>query len=100
MLAHTACMFEERRREPREPLALPVRLAGGSEAVTRDISPGGMYLEIRGDHDLGGTLIFEMRLDDPKMKFTSEGRIVRVDRRDGLTGIAVQLISPQLQAMD
>ena len=93
-------MFEERRQEPREPLALPVKLAGGAEAMTRDISPGGMYLEIRGDHDLGGVLFFEMHLDEARMKFTSEGRIVRLEHREGCTGIAVQLISPQLKPLE
>lgn len=93
-------MFEEQRAEPRETLALPVKVTGGGEAVTRDISPSGMYVEIRGDHDLDGTLFFEMYLEDAKMKFTSEGRIIRLEHREGFTGIAVKLISPQLQAID
>jgi hypothetical protein len=93
-------MFEEQRAEPREQLALPVKVAGGAQAVTRDISPSGMYVEIRGDHDLGGTLFFEMHLEEAKVKFTSEGRIIRLEHGDGFTGIAVKLLSPQLQALD
>jgi hypothetical protein len=93
-------MFEEHRAEPREPLVLPVKVAGSGEAVTRDISSSGMYIEIRGDHDLDGTLFFEMHLDEANMKFTSEGRIIRLEHRDGFTGIAVQLVSPQLTTLD
>lgn len=94
-------MFEEHRSEPREALALPVRLAGGAQALTRDISPSGMYLEIRGNPaEIDGALFFEMRLEEARMKFTSEGRIVRVEQHDGYTGIAVKLVSPRLEAID
>jgi hypothetical protein len=93
-------MFEEQRVEPREKLALPVRLAGGGEAVTRDISPSGMYLEIRGHPELDGTLYFEMQLAEAHMKFTSEGRVIRIEHHEGFTGVAVQLLSPRLEAID
>ena len=93
-------MFEEQRSEPRETLALHVKVAGGADAVTRDISPSGMYIEIRGDHELDGTLLFEMHVDEPRMKFTAEGRIVRIEHRDGFTGIAVRLLSPRLHMLD
>jgi hypothetical protein len=94
-------MFEEHRTEPRESLALPVRLGDGAEAVTRDISPSGMYLEIRGEHDPGDSLLFfEMLLDEPKMKFTAEGQVVRIEHHDGRTGIAVKLLSPRLEVLD
>ena len=91
--------FREQRLEPREQLALPLRI-GDIHAVTRDISPSGMYLEIRGEHLLSGTLVFELHLEDARIKFTSEGHIVRVEHSDGCTGIAVRLVSPQLEALD
>jgi hypothetical protein len=89
--------FVENRIEPREQVALPLQLGEGLRGMTRDISPSGMYLEIRGDHELGGTLVFEMLVDEANMRFTSEGRIVRVEHRDGCTGIAVKLLSPRIQ---
>jgi hypothetical protein len=92
--------FIEQRIEPREKLALPVQVGDTLRAVTRDISPSGMYLEVRGDHELGGTLLFEMHLEQPRMKFTSEGLIVRIEHREGLTGMAVKLVSPRLVALD
>lgn len=90
-------MFVEQRFEPREPLELPIRFADGVEAVTRDISPSGMYLEIRGDHLIGGTVFFEMDLADANMRFKAEGRIVRLEHREGVTGIALRLVSPRLE---
>ncbi len=91
-------MFVEQRIEPREPLQLPLRLGDGVEAVTRDISPSGMYLEIRGDHLIGGTVFFEMDLAEAHMRFSAEGRIVRLEHRDGVTGVALRLIAPRLES--
>lgn len=91
--------FVEQRREPRERLELPVELGAGVRAVTRDISPSGMYLEVRGSPAPDGTLFFEMHLEEARMKFTAEGHIVRVDHGDGFTGIAVRLVSPRLDSL-
>jgi hypothetical protein len=93
-------MFLEQRCEPREPLALPVKLAGGVQALTRDISPSGMFLELQGSHDVVGPLHFEMQIEQPRMRFTAEGRIVRVEHHEGTTGIAVKLLSPRLVMLD
>jgi hypothetical protein len=96
---HTASMFIEQRIENRESVALPLRLGDGINAVTRDISPSGMYLEIRGDAEIGTKLFFEMDLADARMKFTAEGHVVRLEHRDGFTGIAVKLVSPRLEPL-
>jgi hypothetical protein len=98
-IADTRCMFLEQRAEPRESLALPLKLGDGATAVTRDISPSGMYLEIRGDHTMGGTVYFEMDLAEARMKFTAEGHIVRLEHREGLTGVAVRLVHPHLEPL-
>jgi hypothetical protein len=92
-------MFVEQRVEPRESLALPLKMGDGSAAVTRDISASGMYLEIRGEHQIGGSVFFEMDLDDLRMKFTAEGQIVRIEHSEGKTGIAVKLRSPRLEPL-
>lgn len=97
--SHTVGMFTEQRLEPREAVALPLRLGDGSAAVTRDISLSGMYLEIRGSPNLAGTLLFEMDLQEVHMKFTAHGRIVRLEHHDGFTGIAVRLDSPRLEPL-
>jgi hypothetical protein len=96
---HTCGMFTEQRGEPREAVALPLRLGDGSSAVTRDISPSGMYLRIRGCPDLRGTLFFEMDLQELHMKFTAQGRVVRLEHCEGFTGIAVRLDFPRLEPL-
>jgi hypothetical protein len=93
-------MHEERRLEPRERLALPLRLRDGSHAVTRDISASGLYFEMDGEHEVDGLVDFEMQLPDLHMKFTAVGQIVRVEHRFGVTGVAVKLLSPRLEAIE
>jgi hypothetical protein len=93
-------MFKEQRTEPRERLALPLRLRDGSQAITRDISASGLYFEMDGDHNVDGLLDFEMELPDLHMKFTAVGRIVRVEHRPGITGVAVKLMSPRLEPLE
>jgi hypothetical protein len=92
-------MFIEQRVEPRESVALPLKLGDGNAAVTRDISASGMYLEIDGRHSLGGPLVFEMHLSDARIKFTAEGEVVRIEHTDGKTGIAVRLLTARLQPL-
>ena len=93
-------MFIEHRVAPRERLALPLRLLDGSHAVTRDISPSGLYFEMRGKHHVGGLVDFEMQLPDVRMRFTAVGQIVRVEHRFGTTGVAVRLLAPRLEPLD
>lgn len=91
-------MFIEHRVDAREPLALPLKM-GDHAAVTRDISASGMYFEMRGCHDLGGPVMFEMDLADAHIRFSAEGEIVRIEHTDGKTGIAVRLLSAHLQPL-
>jgi hypothetical protein len=95
--ADTVPMFTENRREPRVALALPLKVGDALEAVTRDISPSGLYFELHGAQLLEGTLNFEMVLEDANMKFTAQGTIVRVEHREGFTGVAVKLVAGRLE---
>lgn len=97
---HTPCMFEEQRAEPRERIALPLKLADGAHAVMRDISASGLYFVIEGAHVLSGPVDFELQLPELAMKFSASGEIVRVELQDGRTGVAVRLVNPRLDAMD
>jgi len=94
--AETAAMFIEQRREPREPVALPLKLGDGCPAVTRNISPSGMYFEVDGWHHMAGAVVFEMHLTDGQLTFTAEGEVLRVVYAHGMTGVAVRLASPRL----
>jgi hypothetical protein len=93
-------MFKEQRLEPRERLALALQLREGTRAVTRDISASGLYFEMDGEHEVDGLVDFEMQLPDLGMKFTAVGRIVRVEHRFGITGVAVKLLSPRLEPLE
>ena len=85
--------------EPRERLALALRLRDGSHAVTRDISSSGLFFEMAGEHDVFGLVDFELQLPE-HMKFSAVGEIVRVEYRFGTTGVAVKLLSPRLEPLD
>lgn len=93
-------MFEEHRVEPREHLELPIKLGDGSHAMTRDISPTGLFFEMDGERAIAGLVDFEMHLREAGMKFTSVGVIVRVEHRAGKTGVAVRLMTPRLDVLD
>lgn len=93
-------MFIEQRTDPRERLALPLRMLDGSDAVTRDISASGLFFEMAGKHDIGGLVDFEMEVTELRVRFTAVGRIVRVEHRVGSTGVAVKLLSPRLDTLD
>jgi len=93
-------MFEEHRIEPRERLALPIKLGDGLRAVTRNISPTGLYFEIDGERLMHGLVDFEMHLAEAGMKFTAIGEIVRVEHDAGKTGVAVRLMAPRLELIN
>jgi hypothetical protein len=92
-------MFEERRRHPRECLALPLQLASGARATTRDISGSGLYVFIQGWHTVDSPLRFELQLTDFPLKFTARGEVVRVEYHGDATGIALRLVNPRLHVL-
>jgi hypothetical protein len=92
-------MFHEQRIDPREHLVLLLKLGDGRQARTRDISAGGLFFEMEGDYGMGELVDFELQLLDVHMKFTATGEIVRLEYRDGKTGVAVKLIEPRLELM-
>jgi hypothetical protein len=93
-------MFEEHRIEPRERLSLPIKVGDGLRAMTRNISPSGLFFEIEGERLMHGLVDFEMQLAEAGMKFTAVGEIVRVERHCGMTGVAVRLMAPRLELID
>lgn len=93
-------MFEEQRLEPRERVALPLKLACGASAVTRDISAGGLFFVIEGRHVLSGPVDFEMELPEISLRFTASGEIVRIEHDATATGVAVRLLNPRLDVID
>lgn len=81
----------EKRMGERLGAALRVKL-GKLLGVTRDVSASGVFFETDAAYAVGGKVHFEINLDTPWGKAVCDcnGRIVRVERRDGAIGIAVQ----------
>lgn len=79
---------------------MPIRLTDGLEAVTRDISAAGVYFVLKGHHVLRGPVMFELQVPEISMRFTSAGEIVRVESGDGVTGVAVRFVDPQLHRLE
>ena len=90
-------MFDEHRREPRLPIDLPIKLGDGMEGMGRNISPSGMYIELRGSRPQEGTILVEMDVPGEQMKFRGQGKIVRMDHLEEFTGIAVRFDDAELQ---
>lgn len=90
----------EQRQEPRERLTLPLALAGGPRAVTRDVSATGLFFVVDGEHVVHGPVEIELHLPEFAMRFRSSGEIVRIEHGDGHTGVAVRLVNPRLLPAD
>jgi hypothetical protein len=93
-------MSDDQRAEPRERLALPLKLSDGRHALTRDVSANGLYFEVEGPYLLGRLVDFELQLPRARMKFTATAELVRIDKRGDRTGVAVKLLRPRLQTLD
>ena len=73
---------------------LPVEI-GGIQGLTRNISASGIYFETEMAQEPGSRVHFtvEVNVRGEKLKLVCEGEVVRVDRNDGVLGIAVKLAS-------
>jgi hypothetical protein len=90
-------MFDEHRSEPRLPIDLPLKLDGGAQGIARNISPTGIYIELRGSAPGATTVRVEMEVPGEGMTFRGHGKIVRMDHREDVTGIAVHLDDAKLE---
>ncbi|MCP5278303.1 MAG: PilZ domain-containing protein [Thiobacillus sp.] len=88
-------MTLERRTEPRVEVRLPLRLDNGDLAITRDVSPQGLFFEIEGERLLGEEIDLSVGLSIHGRPVWRENhyKVVRVERLPGRTGVAVQLLS-------
>jgi Tfp pilus assembly protein PilZ len=82
--------FEERRREQRFKLAVPLQLKNGT-GITRDISTSGIYFETEGAYSIADTIRLFVNFEDETLQ--CEARVVRVEPRNGQFGVAVELTS-------
>lgn len=91
----------ERRASTREPLVLPVRLADGRAATTRDLSSGGIYLVLHDAGPMDPWLSFEFAVPQVNLKFSAAAQVVRTEPlASGRTGFGMRLHGSRLVALD
>ena len=85
--------LKTKRKEERIPSENPVNL-GNAKGLTRDISASGMYFETDASCALGNRINFTVEFDSPggKLVLKCDGKIVRIEPRDGKIGVAVKII--------
>lgn len=95
-------MSEQKRRQQRVPSAIPFTLDDGSGAITRDLSPSGVYFETEGEIAVGSLLHFSLEFDNPSgdLLFQCVARVVRVQPEDGKLGVGAQFVESHLERKD
>ena len=95
-------MSEQRRRHHRVPSAIPFTLDDGSGAVTRDLSPTGLYFETDGVLSVGSEIRFSLEFENPSgdLLFQCVARIVRIRPENGKLGVGAQIIESQIERKD
>ena len=85
----------EQRRFCRFDTALPVSLEGGA-GRTHNVSAHGIYFETDVQQRVGSfvNLTVEFTLHGRTHRLLCEGKVLRVDDRDGRVGVAARLVSP------
>ena len=82
----------ERRQALRYPITLPVDLEGAT-GITRDVSTSGLYFETNQVFSTGApirlTLVLGQTCPGTPICLHCQGQIVRTDRREEETGVAV-----------
>ena len=91
-----------KRQHDRVPAQVPVAMEDGDSALTRDVSPGGVFILTDGYFELGQTLNFSIEFDNPidgggALCLDCVGVVVRVDRGDGRVGVGVSINESRLE---
>ena len=95
-------MSEQRRRQQRVPSAISFTLEDGSGAITRDLSPSGIYFETDGDLELGSDIQFALTFDNPSgdLLFHCVARVVRIRPENGRLGVGAEIVESHLERKD
>jgi hypothetical protein len=95
-------MSEQRRRHQRVPSAIPFTLDDGSEAVSRDLSPSGVYFETEGKLAVGSVVRLALEVDNPSgdLLFQCVARVVRIRTENGKTGVGAEIVESHLERKD
>ncbi|GAC1525735.1 MAG: hypothetical protein NVS2B4_01920 [Ramlibacter sp.] len=89
-------MHTNRRASARDQLALPIALANGSAAMTRNISAEGLFLTLPSGQAIADWLLLECDVPSAGVRFKAAGEVVRIERGVAEDGVALRLHAPQL----
>ncbi len=89
---NTKAPFKPERRAVRFETELPVEI-GNFHGLARNISATGIYFETEAAPPLGSHVYFavELTVRGEKLKLVCDGKVLRVDHKDGVHGIAAKL---------
>jgi len=90
----------DRRASARESLVLPIVLADGSSATTRDVSESGLFFTVDAGRQLDKWMHVEFSVPSAHLKFTATGEIVRIEHGEHEDGVALRLHAPKLSVLD
>jgi hypothetical protein len=92
----------ERRTEPRQVVELAVRLPDGARALTRDVSPSGLFVETDRASRLHELVDLRIALDTGwgLLAFQARAEVVRLEAGALGQGIGVRFVDSQLAPLD
>jgi len=95
-------MAKEPRRHNRVDTEVPVELEDGTSALTRNISPAGIYFVGDGRPHKGQLIRFTLEFANPadpsgKMLLACQGQVVRIDESGGRYGVAVDITESRIE---
>jgi hypothetical protein len=89
-------MHSERRASPRDTLSLPIALADGRPATTRNLSAGGLFFTVPAGTRLDTWLHIEFAVPSAGLQFSAAGEVVRIEHGQHEDGVALRLHRPRL----
>ena len=95
-------MSLQNRRHQRVPSAIAFTLDDGSDAITRDLSPSGVYFETEGRVTVGSVVRFSLQFDNPSgnLLFLCVARVARIREENGKLGIGAEIVESRLERKD
>ena len=84
------------RSEKRVRARLAIDLGRAKTGVTRDVSASGAFFETDVSYKVGSRVRFAIDLATPwgPAHFDCKGKIVRLEKHDGVVGVAVRFVGP------
>jgi hypothetical protein len=86
------------RKDERLPVALPINIEN-TQCITRDVSASGVFFETNSTFMIGAHVDFAIEFDSPggKLILKCNGEIVRVEAKEGKTGVAVKIVDSSME---